>query len=540
VLIGGHPLPSLAQPGAPAPGPALPPLAPPPPGGSPLPETDRLTVRDIRVVGSTVFSPEVLRGVTAPYIGRSVTVEDLESLRVALTRLYVDRGYVNSGALLSEQVIDDGVITYEIVEGRVSEIEVSGTRWFRPGYLRRRLARAAAAPLDVNALQEQVQMLLDDPRLRRLNAELTPGLRPGESVLRVAVEEDSPYRLTLDVNNYQSPSVGAERGIIGLEHLNLFGLGDVLSLRYGASSGVHPLLDFAYAVPVTPSDTVLGFQYRRNTQADVSAQFQAAGIESDSEIFTLSLRQPVYRTRATEVALAVAGERLTQRTTLMGEPFDLVPGSEDGRSVVTALRFGQEWITRTQERVLAARSRFSVGLDGLGSTIHRDDDIPDSRFFAWLGQFQLVQRLPVLGAQLLARTDVQLTPDRLLALEQVAIGGRYSVRGYRENTQVTDSAVLGSLEVRVPVVRNRRWADYVEAAPFFDLGRGWDASGPRPDPRELMSVGIGVRWGLTIPWLVSVRPQFEVYWGKPLRKVETPGGDLQDHGLHFQLLVTVD
>jgi hemolysin activation/secretion protein len=536
LLVSGGPAVVVAQPGGPSPGPTLPPL---PPGDVPLPERDRLFVREIRVVGSTVFDAEALRRLTAPYTGREVTVEDLEALRVALTRLYVDLGYVNSGALLSEQVVADGVITYQIVEGGVSDIEVVGARWFRAGHLRRRLARATAAPLNVNALQEQIQILLDDPRLRRLNAELMPGLRPGESVLRVVVEEPLPYRLTLDVDNYQSPSVGAERGILVLEHLNLTGNGDVLSLQYGRSDGVDPLLDFAYAIPITAADTVLGFRYQRNTQGVVSQEFQVLGIESDSEIFSLSLRQPVYRTRATEVALAVALERSSHETTLLGEPFELVPGSDSGRTVVTALRLGQEWTTRTQDRVVAARSRFSVGLDGLGSTIHRGEDVPDSRFFAWLGQFQLVQRLPVLDAQLLVRSDVQLTGDRLLSLEQVAVGGRYSVRGYRENTQVRDSAALGSVEVRVPIVRNRPWADAVELAPFFDYGRGWDARGPRPDPRDLMSVGIGVRWGLTIPSVVPLRPQFEVYWGKALRHVETPGGDLQDHGLHFQFLLTV-
>src|SRR5688572_27989486 len=52
----------------------------------------RVFVREIRVVGSTVFSSEQLAAVTGPYTNREVTAEDLESLRLALTRLYIDRG----------------------------------------------------------------------------------------------------------------------------------------------------------------------------------------------------------------------------------------------------------------------------------------------------------------------------------------------------------------------------------------------------------------------------------------------------------------
>jgi hypothetical protein len=32
---------------------------------------------------------------------------------------------------------------------------------------------------------------------------------------------------------------------------------------------------------------------------------------------------------------------------------------------------------------------------------------------------------------------------------------------------------------------------------------------------------------------VPVRPAFEIYWGHPLKKVETQGGNLQDHGVHL-------
>jgi hemolysin activation/secretion protein len=433
--------------------------------------------------------------------------------------------------------VTDGVVTYQVVEGGLTDVEVTGTRWFRPGYLRRRLVRAAGPPLNVNRLQEQIQILLDDPRIRRLNAELRPGTRPGESVLGVAVEEHLPFRVTLDVNNHQSPSVGAERGLVTLEHLNLTGWGDRLWLSYGRSDGADPLLDLGYTLPVTAQDTTVTFQYRRNTSTVVAEPFQALEIDSESEIYTLALRHPVFRTPAAEVAAGLALERLSHTTSLLGVPFTLVPGAENGESVVTALRASQEWVWRTQDRVLAARSRFSVGLDALGSTVH-DDDQPDSRYFAWLGQFQWVQRLPVLDVQLVFRTDLQVASDALLTLEQVAVGGRYSVRGYRENTLVRDSALLTSLEARIPLVRNTKWADTLEVAPFVDYGRGWNARGTTPEPPDLASIGIGLRWALTIPWIVPIRPSLEVYWGHPLRSVETEGGDLQDEGLHFQFVLT--
>jgi hemolysin activation/secretion protein len=518
-----------------------------------LPRLGRVLVQRVKVEGSTVFSEAELAAVTQRYVGRYLGTEDLEALRLELTRLYVDRGYVNSGAVLPDQTVTDGVVTYRIVEGAVTDVNITGNRWFRTGYLRRRLT-LGGTPLNVNDLQRDIQQLLEDPRIARLSADLKPGLRPGESVLDVRVEDRQPFRLLFDINNYQNPSVGAERGIVTLEDVNLLGLGDVLTLRYGRSDGLDPLLDFRYAIPVTARDTTLSFQYRRDFFSVIEEPFTDLNIETKSEIFTLGVRQPVYRSPSTTAAVEFIGERLSLNTTLLGEPFPLLPGSHNGEEAVTALRAVQEFVYRTQNQAIALRSRFSFGIDALGATINSDPNVPDGRFFAWLGQAQWVRRLPILDSQVIVRSDLQLTPDPLLTLEQFTLGGRYTVRGYRENGIVRDNAYVGGVEFRVPVVRNVAWADYVELAPFYDYGRGWNTVGPTPDPIDISSVGMGLRWALTFPGVVSVRPSFEVYFGYRLRDVRILGqpdtlqdvittsdrhGEKGKAGIHFQFLLAV-
>src|SRR5437879_4727052 len=99
------------------PTPQEPPLRPypelPPVPLPPSEERERLPVphvfvRQIRVTGSTVFSEQELAAVTAPYVNRSVTSEDLEALWLALTRLYINKGYINSGAILPDQTVSGG------------------------------------------------------------------------------------------------------------------------------------------------------------------------------------------------------------------------------------------------------------------------------------------------------------------------------------------------------------------------------------------------------------------------------------------------
>jgi hemolysin activation/secretion protein len=389
--------------------------------------------------------------------------------------------------------------------------------------------------LNILSLQERLQFLQQDARIARLDAELRPGAQRGEGTLHVKIEETNPFKVAFAFNNYQSPTVGAERELITVAHQNLTGHGDPVSVTYGHSAGIDVQLDADYTLPLTASETTLDVRYRRNTFTVVQQQFQALTVQSRSEASSVTLRQPLFHTLTREFALALSAERQENLTSLLGEPFSFSLGAQNGRSAVTALRLVLEWTERTPTQVLAARSRFSVGVDAFNPTIR--DDSPDGRFVAWLGQLQWARRLTDWGLHIIARVDVQLAADPLLSLEQIAVGGRFTVRGYRENQVVRDNAILVSVEARIPLVRNTWWADVVQLAPFLDYENAWNTTFATPAPRNLASVGLGLRWALTLTSPVPLRPEFEIYWGVPLNHVKTEGGNLQDAGVHLQFSV---
>jgi hemolysin activation/secretion protein len=209
----------------------------------------------------------------------------------------------------------------------------------------------------------------------------------------------------------------------------------------------------------------------------------------------------------------------------------------NGVGTVSALRFAQDWVRRTSSSVLALRSRFTLGIDVLGATVN-SGPVATGRFFAWLGQAQAVKRWDQLrGLQLIGRMDMQFANERLFPLEQMFVGGRYSVRGYRENTLVRDNAFLASVEARLPVLRSAAGEDIVQLVGFSDYGRAWNTKGPTGDLSNvdyLLSVGAGLRWSI----LPQEKARFEIYWGQRLNPVSDPGsgGNLQDHGIHLQLV----
>ena len=525
------------KPHAPPPALILPP--PPPPKKAEELPLKSVFVRRIVVTDSTVLSSEELAEVTAPYVGRELTNEDLETLRRALTAHYINKGYVNSGAIIPDQTVVDGVITLKIIEGQLTRIEVEGNKWFRDSYVQDRLALGAGPPVNIGPLQQRLQILQQDTRIKLVHAELRPGIKPGESELKVNVEEKTPFMFWLAFNNYVSPSVGGCVGTLSLAHKNLTGRGDILSLTYGRSEGLKPQIDVWYSLPITAKDTTLTMRYRENDFYNVSEPFKDLDIESESKIYGLTLRHPFYRTLNQEFAMALTGENLRNQNYLLGDRFSFSLGEEDGESIDNAIRFAQEWTYRTQQQVIAARSRFSWGID-VGDATIRHHGLPDGEFFSWLGQFQWARILKPWDVQVLFRTDVQLCDDPLLPLEQIAVGGRYTVRGYRENALVRDQALIASLESRIPIVRNKRWVDYLQLVPFIDYGRSWNKDFSTPNPKDIWSIGIGLRWGATlIKSPAEIKAQFEFYWGYDFKDVDTEDEyDLQDDGIHFQCVIT--
>jgi hemolysin activation/secretion protein len=73
--------------------------------------------------------------------------------------------------------------------------------------------------------------------------------------------------------------------------------------------------------------------------------------------------------------------------------------------------------------------------------------------------------------------------------------------------------------------------------PFVDVGRGWNQHVSTPDPTELVSIGLRLRWAATFGTVVPLRPQFEVFWGYQLKDEQTEGGNLQDKGVHLRFVL---
>jgi hemolysin activation/secretion protein len=509
------------------------PLSPatPPTIETPIPTTQKIKVWRYEVVGSTVFSAKELAQITQQFTGE-VTFDRLQAAKNAIEKLYLDRQYLTSGAYIpTGQIlaIDGAIVRIQIVEGKLEAIQIKGTTRLNPEYIRSRLRLATQAPLNNDRLIEGLRLLQQDPLIGSISAELSSGIQPGTNLLELKVTENRTFTSEIATNNNRPPSIGSWQRRAQLSEANVTGWGDRVILAYSNTDGSNGI-DFSYTVPLSATQTSLSVNIGGTNSRIIEAPYRSLDLTTQSRYAELSVRQPLWRRAwqdaTEEFALSLTGSKLESTSTLGTTPYPLTPGADNnGRLGVSALRFGQEYVRRDNRSVLALRSQLNLGINAFNATIN--NNAPDSRFFAWQGQARwLKQWAPNTDSILQGR--VQLADRSLVALEQFAIGGQSSVRGYRQDALLADNGVFASAELQLPIANFSQ--NVLQIAPFIDAGTVWNngRSSQSNSTNTLLATGLGLQWRSDNLWA-------RLDWGIPLINLAGRRSNWQDNGVYFSV-----
>lgn len=487
--------------------------------------------------GNTVFTDKQLLDSLKPYLNRELTFAELQETKKIISELYTSKGYVTSGAYLpisSNQDFDpqNATITINIIEGSLEEIQIAGAKRLQP-YIRNRLKHKEQDVFNRERLLEALRLLQVDPLFQSISAEIQPGTSPKTTVLKVMAVTSNPFELGLDLNNHRSPAVDSFERKATIGHKNLLGLGDRIAASYANTDGSNAFAG-DYTIPINASDGTLSFSYNYIDSTVKEEPFNLIDIEGDSSIAQASYRQPLIRkaseTSIEEFALGVSASRYVSENSILDIPFPLSEGADaNGRTEISAIRFFQDWNKSSSKQAIALRSQFSMGLDVFSPTINTN--APDGRFFQWQLQGQFTRNLPY-GLQLNARGQFNIADRPLLGIEQLSIGGINSVRGYRQNALLRDSGALGSVEVSIPLLTQKKHA--LKLIPFIDFGTGWNYERVNPIPDDaqtntLLSVGMGLSWQFKNNLFARIN------WGIPLISLQSQGNSLQEDGVTLSL-----
>ncbi|MEM9004019.1 MAG: ShlB/FhaC/HecB family hemolysin secretion/activation protein [Cyanobacteria bacterium P01_F01_bin.86] len=500
---------------------------------------ERVIVKQFVVIGSTIFTNAEFEEALSSFQNRPLTFSELLDARDTITDLYINQGYVTSGAFIpAEQIVEDGIVIIQVLEGELSDIKIEGNQRLKSAYIRSRVNLASGPPLNIQELLEALQVLQLNPIIESIAAELVATPNPGESTLIVRLQEAQTFSLNVQLNNYESPLLSTFQQRVEASEENLTGRGDNLTLSY-QHAGSSNVFEAEYNLPVSPRNTSLDLRYAYTDSEITQTELSLIAPQSETHTWEVGLSHPVLETPEDKITLGLHLEQRISQSFI--EPFGVsrtpfgFPGSgstDEGFTRATILQFSQEWQHRTPNQLIFLDSRFRLGTNWLGATGSSDTDEPDIEFFAWQGQALWLQRLNP-DWLLVTRAAGQVADRPLIASELFGLGGANNVRGYRKDQILSDSGFLISLEVQTPILRWPEQDTVISLAPFIDYGVAWNRDDQSLSEESLVAIGTG------LIFQISENFTARLDYALPLIDVSGNGNTWQESGFLFLIDATL-
>jgi hemolysin activation/secretion protein len=427
------------------------------------------------------------------YLGRAASLGDLGRITARLVEdlSAQDRPVVD--VLVPEQDVTEGVIRFQVIEGRLGRVRFEGSDDRTATRLERNVRLAPSSPIRSSAVLDELSWIQRYP-FRRASAVFEPGSEPGTTDLVLMLEESVPFRPFAGYENTGTKATGVDRMIAGFHLGNVAGMDDVLSVQSSVACDpsefhAHGL---TYSVPMPWRAIVsVGGSFARS-RPDLQ-DFQNTGESWQS---------------FARYAMPLPGSPGIQHSAFLGAEFKrsnnnlLFGGTEvfDSRTEVLQFQAGYEWALRDSAGVTSARANLVWSPGGLTAR-NEDDDFglarPGARSDYVYATFR-GERVQELGSfQASTRLSGQISSGRLLASEQFGLGGIDTVRGFDERIVNGDAGAAVSLEVRSPAFQPMKWLgkghddEELRFFVFADMGYVFNRGGGGEESSDAHMVGAG-------------------------------------------------
>jgi hemolysin activation/secretion protein len=479
----------------------------------------RFIIKKIEVKGNTLIDDALLAPILEVGDGMEVTLGILHLIAQEITSLYSMRGYILTRAYVPEQQIENGIVTIQVVEGRLGKIEVRGNEKFKQEEILERLRPLQDDPALKESTLEKYLLGLNAIQGLKVKAVLKPGEVFGTSDLTLQAEESRTYYVAFDADNFGSRFTGEQRyGLTG-ETGSLFRLGDRFSVRGVKSNEDQLYINPSYSFPINSYGTTFTLSYTF-TDFNLGGNLVALNAGGEASIFTVDLNHSLVRTRSSEFHISLGGENRSFINDLAGASSSddklLDVYFEAGGFFKDSFRGHSFYNLRLQQGL----SETDVS-DPLNSRFQGRGDVLISSFdltryqSAYIGKNYLI--INVKG---------QVASKRVLSPDQFAIGGFGSVRGYPLAEAAGDNGYFISAELVVPfpykatLIKSPRPVQLDQVLSLFaflDHGQVFVKNRqPGENDRNLSGAGLGLR--LNLPSLGTNYPaaSFAFAYGFPV------------------------
>ncbi|MET3495122.1 ShlB/FhaC/HecB family hemolysin secretion/activation protein [Variovorax boronicumulans] len=482
---------------------------------APRPAGTSFRLNDLRLNGVKALSNEELQGITTPYIGRDVTLVELEELAKAITARYKERGYFLAQAVVPVQTVRDGIVEISVIEGRLGKVDVVVAPDAPLAESRVRGFLAPLQPGEAVSAQgyERAMLLLSDQPGVKVSSGLQEGTLPGTTDLSVEVSAAPRWAFTAEADNHGTKESGRFRVGGTARLLSPFGIGDNLDMRLMVSdSNALQFGRIAYEAPIGTSGLRAGVGLSR-VSYELGGQFADLEAQGRANVLDFSINYPLIRQRQQNLFLRLGADIKDLTDEMRAADFT-------AKKRIHGLSAGWTWERRDEllgGGYWASTGTLYHGNLSIRDALSREFDESSSGHrtegsFTKLS-FQLSRLQSIVPRHsLYLSVGGQLASKNLDASEKLALGGARAVRAYPSGELLVDQGVIGTAEWR--------WSYNEELTPylFYDAARGKIVRDPTPfdgpNNHSLRGYGVGLSWSrpgnfsinATLAWRDGTRP----------------------------------
>jgi hemolysin activation/secretion protein len=455
-------------------------------------------IREYRVDGAKRLKNIEVEEAVYPFLGPARTPDDVEQARVALEKVYHDKGFQTVSVVVPQQDPRRGVIRLEVVDGKIGRLRVNGARWFLPSQVKREAPSLAEG--NVPDMKQVGKEIVGLNRLadRRVTPVLRQGAEPGTVDIDLNVEDKLPLHGSLELNNRYSANTTQLRLNGSASYGNLFQKGHTGGLSFQvAPENTDDALVYSgyYLARVTDGASLMLQATKQDSNISTLGGGAVAGrgeIAGLRVLFDLPTTPDFYQNITLGIDYKNLEEDIVLGKDIIASPIEYYPLSAN---------YSGNWMTDNSFTALNASLNFSLRGVGAG-----EEDYANKRYNADPSYVYLrsdlahTHDLPA-GFQALGKIHGQLSSQPLVNSEQYAGGGLDTVRGYLEATALGDNGFFGTVEFLSPSllgksgVKADRKADEWRVYAFGDIGMValLDALPGQESHFSLASIGVGSR-----------------------------------------------
>lgn len=480
-------------------------------------ETGTFLLSGVRVTGAPLLEPEILVPIYEAHVATEIDEQTILKIVDGITARLKIKGYPLSYARVPPQQIAAGILTIDIVAGRVGELNISGTS--DPERYRTYFRELLESPVATKSLLERPILLVhDSPGVSVSDIALQEQEdHPGIYALSLALAE-IPLSASIHAGNRGTRAAGPVQVGVSASYNDPFSINDQASVTYFTAPDTPRELQYlqgSYMVPVGTSGLTMKISSAYSA-VDAGGSLGDVGTESSSFSSDVMLRYPIIRSRSLSLWMAAKADVRDSR-----EDNDLGPVFDDRLVVLRgSVEFsaadahgGQNYIFIEVAQGLSVAGTSKRG----DSMLSRVDG--GGSFTKISGEIYRRQELFSPELALVMRASGQKSTDALLSAEEFGLGGGLFGRAYQYGELTGDHGLAASIELDYSPELVVGPASAPTFYSFYDIGSVWNDGGLLEGRHSLASAGAGLRFRIG----ESMTFGFEV--AKPLTKKVDEGDD---------------